>query len=401
MCATQLLLITNSLGMASGGGLGPGPPPMPNTGAVNVRATEKVVSVNEDEELRQKGFTLGMNLGEGSYAKVKSAFWTKNHKRVAIKIINKKKAPKDFKTKFLPRELDIMKKLKHPHIIELFDIMQFNGKVYMVLEMAGHGDMLEYIKLRGAIPNDKAAIMYYQLAHAIAYLHSMSIVHRDLKCENILLDAKNMVKVSDFGFARNQAYKDMSSTFCGSAAYAAPEILQGIPYIGEAYDVWSMGVILYIMVCGSMPYDDTNVKKMIRNQIDKKVSFPQRQRKLNHLVKELIHSMLEAKVELRVSMEDVLNHQWLCDAARSIIDDNYLPHLTSRATNVEVPIASGSSGLPISGRRSVSKSILHGGGYVACGPRGSRASHNSECTCKNSGSCQCIKKGEGRSDWKN
>lgn len=383
--------------MASGAGLGPGPPPgQQQTGAVNVRATEKVVSVNEDEELRQKGFTIGMNLGEGSYAKVKSAFWTQHHKRVAIKIINKKKAPKDFKTKFLPRELDIMKKLKHPHIIELYDIMQFNGKVYMVLEMAGHGDMLEYIKLRGAIPNEKAATMYYQLAHAITYLHSLNIVHRDLKCENILLDAKNSVKVSDFGFARQQALNDLSSTFCGSAAYAAPEILQGIPYTGQAYDVWSMGVILYIMVCGSMPYDDTNVKKMIRNQIDKKVSFPQRQRKLNHLAKELIHLMLEAKVELRVSMGDVLNHQWLCDVAKCILEENYLPPISFLTASVDEP--SGSTPMPISGRRSVSKGIS---GNVACGPPRGRASFHSECKCKNSGSCQCLNKNDARSEWKN
>jgi len=376
--------------MASGGGLGPGPPT--HTGAINVRATEKVVSVNEDEELRQRGFTLGMNLGEGSYAKVKSAFWTQNHKRVAIKIINKKKAPKDFKTKFLPRELDIMKKLKHPHIIELYDIMQFNSKVYLVLEMAGHGDMLEYIKLRGAIPDEKAAIMYYQLAHAITYLHSLNIVHRDLKCENILLDAKNMVKVSDFGFSRNLAYGDLSSTFCGSAAYAAPEILQGIPYIGAAYDVWSMGVILYIMVCGSMPYDDTNVKKMIRNQIDKKVSFPQRQRKLNHLAKELIHLMLEAKVELRVSMNDVLGHQWLCVAAQSILDENYLPQFsTGHTANVDIPIASGSSLLPASGRRSVANQGSTGGS-IACGPPPKKANNNPGCTCKNNGSCQSMYK---------
>ncbi|XP_021339580.1 testis-specific serine/threonine-protein kinase 2-like, partial [Mizuhopecten yessoensis] len=120
--------------------------------------------------------------------------------------------------------------------------------VYIMMEYAGHGDLLEYIKLRGAVPEDRAQTMFKQIVYAVAYLHGQKIVHRDMKCENLLLDCMNNIKISDFGFARYFEPSDVSKTFCGSAAYAAPEVLQGIPYHLPSHDIWSMGVILYIMV---------------------------------------------------------------------------------------------------------------------------------------------------------
>lgn len=278
--------------------------------AVALRATEKVIQVNEETELKHRGYTLGCILGEGSYAKVRSAYCEKTQCKVALKVINRKKAPKDFQMKFLPRELEVMKKLNHPNITKLYEIMQFGGKVYISMEIAGHGDLLEYIKLRGAIPEEKSRVMFQQLAEAIRYLHSVDVVHRDLKCENILLDVHNNIKVSDFGFARTLVPKELSRTFCGSAAYAAPEILQGIPYTGQSYDIWSLGVILYIMVCGSMPYDDSNIKKMIRYQTERKVGFS-RSKVISQECKALIHSMLECLVHHRATISQVLDSPWL------------------------------------------------------------------------------------------
>ena len=135
-------------------------------------------------------------------------------------------------------------------------------------------------------------------------------VGRDLKCENILLDVHNNVKLTDFGFCRFFEVGTLSKTFCGSAAYAAPEILQGIAYTCPAYDVWSAGVILYIMVCGSMPYDDSNVKRMIKYQTERRVGFPTR-RTISNDVKVLIHGMLEADVNRRLTMSQTLESPWL------------------------------------------------------------------------------------------
>jgi len=278
--------------------------------AFHMRNTDKVSILNDEEELRKRGYVIGSLLGEGSYAKVKSAHCERLNKKVALKIINKHKAPKDFLLKFLPREIELMQVIHHPNIVQLHEVMQLNGKVYIAMEMAGHGDLLEYIKLRGAIPEEKAKCMFQQMLNAVEYLHNIDIVHRDLKCENILLDANNTLKVSDFGFARLLKSSELSKTFCGSAAYAAPEILQGIPYSGPPYDIWSMGVILYIMLCGSMPFDDSNIKKMIKYQTEKKVGFS-RSHKFSDEAKNLIHRMLECVVSARATSAQIQDHVWL------------------------------------------------------------------------------------------
>ena len=163
--------------------------------------------------------------------------------------------------------------------------------MYICLEWAGHGDLLQYVRLKGALKEQECRKFFSDLIEALEYCHSINIVHRDLKCENVLLSKKNQVKLADFGFARKLAPTDLSKTFCGSAAYAAPELrqksktqknlvstvnvsirftvvflVQGIPYIGTIADVWSCGVILYIMACSSMPFRDSNIKTLLLDQ---------------------------------------------------------------------------------------------------------------------------------------
>ncbi|ESP02903.1 hypothetical protein LOTGIDRAFT_110662 [Lottia gigantea] len=272
--------------------------------------------MSEDEcELKKHGYTLGSTLGEGSYAKVKAAFSEKIQKRVAVKIINKKRAPKDFREKFLPRELKVLASINHPYCVRLYEAIELNNKVgtiYIAMEYAGHGDLLEYIKLRGAIAEDRAKVLFRQLAEGVEYLHKNHMAHRDLKCENLLLDSSNNLKISDFGFSRFYDPGDMSRTFCGSAAYAAPEILQGITYHIPLHDIWSMGVILYIMVCASMPFDDSNIKRMIRDQLERKVGFS-KSKKVSPECKDLIYKILEVNVKKRYNIPSILHHQWLKD----------------------------------------------------------------------------------------
>ncbi|XP_059148031.1 testis-specific serine/threonine-protein kinase 1-like [Physella acuta] len=271
----------------------------------------KEFATSDDEVyLKKLGYSIGTTIGEGSYAKVKSAYSEKLQKRVAMKIINRRSAPKDFKEKFLPRELKCMKAVNHINVIKLYEIIEFEQKVYIVMEHAGHGDLLEYIKLRGAIPEDRSRVMFRQIVDAVSYLHGIQIAHRDLKCENLLLDYQNNIKVSDFGFSRYFEEPAISKTFCGSAAYAAPEILQGIPYYIPLHDIWAMGVILYIMVCASMPYDDSNVKKMIRDQLEKKVSFS-KSKPVSREAKDLICHILEVNVKRRYTLANILAHPWM------------------------------------------------------------------------------------------
>uniref|UniRef100_A0A5F9D365 non-specific serine/threonine protein kinase n=1 Tax=Oryctolagus cuniculus TaxID=9986 RepID=A0A5F9D365_RABIT len=265
--------------------------------------------------LKRRGYIMGINLGEGSYAKVKSAYSERLKFNVAVKIIDRKKAPTDFLEKFLPREIEILAMLNHRSIVKTYEIFETSdGKVYIVMELGVQGDLLEFIKTRGALHEDDARKKFHQLSSAIKYCHDLDVVHRDLKCENLLLDKDFNIKLSDFGFSKRCLRDDsgriiLSKTFCGSAAYAAPEVLQGIPYQPKVYDIWSLGVILYIMVCGSMPYDDSNIKKMLRIQKEHRVNFP-RSKHLTGECKDLIYRMLQPDVNRRLHIDEILSHCW-------------------------------------------------------------------------------------------
>jgi len=230
----------------------------------------KTLFSSEDTILQKHGYVIAADLGEGTYSKVKSALWQKNGEKqalkVALKIINRKTAPKDFLDKFLPRELEILKLISHKHVTKAYEILNIGTKTYISLEWAGHGDLLQYVRLKGALKEAECRKFYQELTSALEYLHALNVVHRDLKCENVLLSKKNTIKLADFGFARRLAPNELSKTFCGSAAYAAPELLQGTPYIGTLADVWSTGVILYIMACSSMPFRDNNIKTLLLDQ---------------------------------------------------------------------------------------------------------------------------------------
>ncbi|KAM6156519.1 testis-specific serine/threonine-protein kinase 1-like [Erethizon dorsatum] len=272
--------------------------------------------MDEDAVLRRRGYIMGISLGEGSYAKVKSAYSERLKINVAIKIINRKRAPTDFLEKFLPRELRVLTILNHGCIIKTYEIFEtMHGKIYIVMELGAQGDLLEFIKTQGALREDDARKKFHQLSSAIKYCHDLDIVHRDLKCENLLLDKHFNIKVSDFGFSKccsrgQSGQLTLSKTFCGSAVYAAPEVLQGIPYQPKVYDIWSLGVILYIMVCGSMPYDDSNIKKMLHLQKEHRVNFP-RYKHLTRECKDLIYHMLQPDVNQRLHIDQILSHCWL------------------------------------------------------------------------------------------
>lgn len=231
------------------------------------------------EILAAYGYVLGDSLGKGSYAVVKVAFSKKLKRQVAIKIILKKKAPEDYITKFLPREISVMKQLRHPNIIVLHEAIETSSRIYLVMDMADGGDLLDYIKTNGPVSEPEARTFFRQLVDASQYLHSLDVVHRDLKCENILLDRNKNILLSDFGFARTQPMeyntgrRRLSMTFCGSYAYAPPEILRGIAYDGTRSDVWSLGVVLFTMLCAKLPYDDSNLKLLMEQVTETALSY--------------------------------------------------------------------------------------------------------------------------------
>ncbi|XP_013929428.1 PREDICTED: testis-specific serine/threonine-protein kinase 4 [Thamnophis sirtalis] len=237
----------------------------------------------------QYGYQIGKAIGHGSYGTVYEAYFSKQKSMVAIKIISKKKASEDYLTKFLPREIQVMKSLRHKYVISFYQAIETTSRHYIIMELAPSGDVLEWIQKSGACSEALAGKWFSQLTLGIAYLHGKGIVHRDLKLENLLLDKRENIKISDFGFSKMVApqtqppptpsyrmmscFSHLSQTYCGSFAYACPEILLGLPYNPFLSDTWSMGVILYTLVVAHLPFDDTNLKKLLR-ETQKEVNFP-------------------------------------------------------------------------------------------------------------------------------
>lgn len=263
--------------------------------------------------LESHGFAVIETVGHGSYAAVKSAFSNKHSCKVAIKVVSKRKAPEDYLIKFLPREIQVVKLLKHPNLVCFLQSIETTSRVYLIMELADNGDLLDYIKANGACSESQSGTWFHQLVEGMEYCHNLGVVHRDLKCENLLLNKHNMLKITDFGFARSKMKRSetgrtiLSETYCGSYAYAPPEILRGIPYDAMLGDIWSMGVILYTMMFGRLPYDDTN-HKVLLNQVQRPPGFPSSKTAQSDF-RDLICRIL-SPAKRRINMEEILEDAW-------------------------------------------------------------------------------------------
>uniref|UniRef100_A0A1I8PN93 Protein kinase domain-containing protein n=1 Tax=Stomoxys calcitrans TaxID=35570 RepID=A0A1I8PN93_STOCA len=273
------------------------------------------------EALDQRGYNVGHKIGEGSYATVATAGYATDKGRglqLACKIVDKTKAPSDFVNKFFPRELEILTKIDHPNIVQIHSILQRGPKIFIFMRYAENGDLLTYIKKNGPIEELQAKLWFMQMAKAIKYLHSLDIAHRDLKCENILISKRLNVKLADFGFARycreENGREIKSSTYCGSAAYAAPEVVSATPYDPKLADAWSLGVILFIMLNAKMPFDDSNLMKLLDAQRNKRFAFRSKlQDQISAQAKATVAVLLEPEPHARWDMREILHCSWLCD----------------------------------------------------------------------------------------
>ena len=276
----------------------------------------QIVAKSSNAILKQRGYEVEKVLGEGSFSVVKGAKWNKSGKevKVALKIINRATAPDEFIEKFWPREEKVLNEVKHDNIIQMYEIFSEGNKIFICLEWASRGDLLQYLQLKGKLSEYETHQLFLQIVAAIDYLHKNNIVHRDLKCENVLLTQKNTgktVKISDFGFAAEFNSNAVSKTFCGSAAYAPPEVLQGIPYKPTLHDVWSMGVILYIMTINAMPFRDSNIKKLVQDQQSSNLDFNDEKR-LSKSYRDLVLAVLRYEQSKRFCLKDIQKHKWIC-----------------------------------------------------------------------------------------
>ncbi|ODN01930.1 Testis-specific serine/threonine-protein kinase 1 [Orchesella cincta] len=295
---------------------------------------------SEVNALEKKGYVISRKIGQGSYATVHLAEYSEGGRRVklACKIFDKERAPKDFLDKFFPRELDILTRIENPHIIQVHSILQRGPRVFIFMRYAENGDMLDFIRQNGLVPERQAKIWFRQMVQGLQYLHSLNIAHRDLKCENILLSRHWNVKLADFGFARfcvdNDGKRVLSQTYCGSAAYAAPEVVSGTPYNPKLADVWSLGIILYIMVNATMPFDDSNLKKLLKDQLARKWDFRSRVKDvLTPTLTQLVRNILEPDITQRITLDRISAHDWVRrDADNQSTTTGNIPTNSSNAT---------------------------------------------------------------------
>ncbi|CAG5126652.1 unnamed protein product [Candidula unifasciata] len=268
--------------------------------------------------LSSRGYCLGPRIGKGSYAKVKIAERLSDNKIMAVKIISQGQIAKEFLKSFLPRELSVILSLNHINIIRVYEIMQTQEIVCIMMEYASRGDLLDYIKRHDIFTEENASVLFTQVCEGVNYLHDRYVCHRDLKCENILLRRNMTVALSDFGFSRTLPTKEtLSSTYCGSIAYASPELLRGTPYWPLQNDIWSLGCILFIMVVGQMPFLDKSTKKMMYRQLKGKVNFPEH-RYVSTSCRNLIANMLQPNADLRYNIKAILAHPWLQHFANTV-----------------------------------------------------------------------------------
>ncbi|KAK7287138.1 hypothetical protein RIF29_00208 [Crotalaria pallida] len=266
-------------------------------------------------QMEQKGsvllqrYELGRLLGHGTFAKVYHARNLKTGMSVAIKVVDKEKVLKLGMTDQIKCEISVMKLVKHPHVIELYEVMASKTKIYIVMEYAKGGELFNKVA-KGKLKEDVARKYFQQLISAVDYCHSRGFCHRDLKPENLLLDENENLKVSDFGLsalAESKCQDGLLYTTCGTPAYVAPEVICRRGYDGTKADIWSCGVILYVLLAGYLPFHDANLMDMYKKIGKGEFKFP---RWFASDVRRLLSRILDPNPKTRISMAKIMQNSW-------------------------------------------------------------------------------------------
>ncbi|XP_076131547.1 MAP/microtubule affinity-regulating kinase 3-like [Alosa pseudoharengus] len=264
-------------------------------------------SVAEDQPPHVGNYRLLKTIGKGNFAKVKLARHILTGREVAIKIIDKTQLnPTSLQKLF--REVRIMKLLNHPNIVKLFEVIETEKTLFLVMEYASGGEVFDYLVAHGRMKEKEARAKFRQIVSAVQYCHQKHIVHRDLKAENLLLDADMNIKIADFGFSNEFTMGSKLDTFCGSPPYAAPELFQGKKYDGPEVDVWSLGVILYTLVSGSLPFDGQNLKELRERVLRGKYRIPFY---MSTDCENLLKRFLVLNPVKRGTLEQIMKDRWI------------------------------------------------------------------------------------------
>ncbi|XP_018547408.1 MAP/microtubule affinity-regulating kinase 4 isoform X3 [Lates calcarifer] len=274
--------------------------------SLGARCRNSIASCS-DEQPHIGNYRLLKTIGKGNFAKVKLARHILTGREVAIKIIDKTQLnPTSLQKLF--REVRIMKGLNHPNIVQLFEVIETDKTLYLIMEYASGGEVFDYLVSHGRMKEVEARAKFRQIVSAVHYCHTKNIVHRDLKAENLLLDADANIKIADFGFSNEFTLGNKLDTFCGSPPYAAPELFQGKKYDGPEVDVWSLGVILYTLVSGSLPFDGQNLKELRERVLRGKYRVPFY---MSTDCEGILRRFLVLNPAKRCTLEQVMKDKWI------------------------------------------------------------------------------------------
>ena len=286
---------------------------------------------------------MGRLLGQGTFAKVYYARNIKTGQSVAIKVIDKEKVVRVGLMNQIKREISVMKLVRHPNIVHLYEVMATKTKIYFIMEYCKGGELFNKVA-KGRLKEDAARKYFQQLINAVDFCHSRGVYHRDLKPENLLLDDDENLKISDFGLSalvESKHQDGLLHTTCGTPAYVAPEVINRRGYDGTKADIWSCGVVLYVLLAGYLPFQDSNLMEMYRKigKADYKCPswFPPEARRL-------LSRMLDPNPSSRISLAKIRASSWfrrgISTSSKSTVVDDVSTDLASANKEDKQEVAS-------------------------------------------------------------
>ena len=276
---------------------------------INIKKIDPFIIKYENDDNNKKKetqFILGKKIGQGTFATVRLATHIKTNEIVAIKILEKEKMKEIDKIRS-NREIKILKKMRHRNIVHLYNDINTEKLIYLIMEYVKGKELLTYINEKNKLNENESCYYFQQIISGIEYLEKLKIVHRDIKLENIIIEDNKNIKILDFGLSNFYQKNNILYSSCGSLCYASPEMVEGKKYSGSCVDIWSSGIVLFAMLCGYLPFTDSNEQKLFKKIVEGKLYFPYF---LSEQAKDLLNKILTKDPLKRITINKIKKHPW-------------------------------------------------------------------------------------------
>ena len=274
---------------------------------MSITEKRRAVSLNENRQ-QQKilgDYIIKNTIGKGTFSKVKLGIHKRSGMKVAIKILDKSKIIEKEDFERIVREIQMISEMDNDHVIKVYQIFEDEKNYLIIMEYCEGGELFNYIVEKQKLPENETAFFFYQIIKGIEYIHSKNIAHRDLKPENLLLDKDKKIKIIDFGLSNYFDGKKKLSTPCGSPCYASPEMVSGKKYNGFNIDVWAIGIVLFAMLCGYLPFEDDDNNVLFKQILSAKIEYPDH---LSDLSKDMLQKIIVIDPDKRIKIHEIKEH---------------------------------------------------------------------------------------------